>query len=253
MNQIFLKSMLVAFSSLVASILLAIVVVPALGGTIDGNAWLMLTICPMAIAWPASALAFWQGEKLKGAHRDLARAHAQLAAAHRRLEEKASRDNMTGMLNRESFFAALDGSRRKTDRGALLIIDADHFKKINDNFGHLTGDTALLEIAAAIARAIRVGDILGRIGGEEFGAFLVGANDQEAIRVAERIRREVELIRFQPMDGKVVPLTVSIGGTPCARDANVSDLMRAADKRLYEAKSQGRNLAIFDEGISAAA
>jgi diguanylate cyclase (GGDEF)-like protein len=157
------------------------------------------------------------------------------------------------MLNRESFFAALDGSRRKTDRGALLIIDADHFKKINDNFGHLTGDTALLEIAAAIARAIRVGDILGRIGGEEFGAFLVGANDQEAIRVAERIRREVELIRFQPMDGKVVPLTVSIGGTPCARDANVSDLMRAADKRLYEAKSQGRNLAIFDEGISAAA
>jgi diguanylate cyclase (GGDEF)-like protein len=253
MNQIFLKSMLVAFSSLVASILLAIVVVPALGGTIDGNAWLMLTICPMAISWPASALAFWQGEKLKGAHRDLARAHAQLAAAHRRLEEKASRDNMTGMLNRESFFAALDGSRRKTDRGALLIIDADHFKKINDNFGHLTGDTALLEIAAAIARAIRVGDILGRVGGEEFGAFLVGANDQEAIRVAERIRREVELIRFQPMDGKVVPLTVSIGGTPCARDANVSDLMRAADKRLYEAKSQGRNLAIFDEGISAAA
>ena len=100
---------------------------------------------------------------------------------------------MTGMLNRESFFAALEGSRRKSDRGALLIIDADHFKKINDNFGHLTGDAALLEIAAAISRAIRVGDILGRIGGEEFGAFLVGASDKEAIRVAERIRREVEL------------------------------------------------------------
>jgi diguanylate cyclase (GGDEF)-like protein len=253
MNRIFLKSTAVAFSSLFASLVLANTLVPALGGVVDGNAWLMLTICPLAIAWPASAFTFWQSEKLKGAHRDLARAHAQLAAAHRRLEEKASRDNMTGMLNRESFFAALDGSRRKTDRGALLIIDADHFKKINDNFGHLTGDTALLEIAAAIARAIRVGDILGRIGGEEFGAFLVGANDQEAIRVAERIRHEVEQIRFHPMDEKVVPLTVSIGGTPCARDANVSDLMRAADKRLYEAKSQGRNLAIFDEGISAAA
>ena len=130
-------------------------VVPALGGSVDGNAWLMLTICPLTIAWPASAFTFWQSERLKNAHRDLARAHAQLAAAHRRLEEKASRDNMTGMLNRESFFAALDGSRRKTDRGALLIIDADHFKKINDNFGHLTGDTALLEIAAAISRAIR--------------------------------------------------------------------------------------------------
>ena len=253
MNRIFLKSTLVAFSSLLASILLAIIVVPALGGAVDGNAWVMLTICPLAIAWPASAYTFWQGETLKKAHRELARAHAQLAAAHRRLEEKASRDNMTGMLNRESFFAALDRSRRKADRGALLIIDADHFKKINDNFGHLTGDAALLEIAAAIARAIRVGDILGRIGGEEFGAFLVGASDKEAMRVAERIRREVELIRFRPADERVVPLTVSIGGTPCGFDANVSDLMRAADKRLYEAKSRGRNLAIFDDGISAAA
>ena len=253
MNRIFLKSTLVAFSSLLASILLAIIVVPALGGAVDGNAWVMLTICPLAIAWPASAYTFWQGETLKKAHRELARAHAQLAAAHRRLEEKASRDNMTGMLNRESFFAALDRSRRKADRGALLIIDADHFKKINDNFGHLTGDAALLEIASAITRAIRVGDILGRIGGEEFGAFLAGASDKEAMRVAERIRREVELIRFRPADERVVPLTVSIGGTPCGFDANVSDLMRAADKRLYEAKSRGRNLAIFDDGISAAA
>jgi diguanylate cyclase (GGDEF)-like protein len=253
MNRIFLKSTLVAFSSLLASILLAVTVVPALGGTVDGNAWVMLTICPLAIAWPASAYTFWQGETLKKAHRELARAHAQLAAAHRRLEEKASRDNMTGMLNRESFFAVLDRSRRKADRGALLIIDADHFKKINDNFGHLTGDAALLEIASAITRAIRVGDILGRIGGEEFGAFLAGASDKEAMRVAERIRREVELIRFRPADERVVPLTVSIGGTPCGFDANVSDLMRAADKRLYEAKSRGRNLAIFDDGISAAA
>ena len=197
--------------------MLAIIVVPALGGVVDGNAWLMLTICPLTIAWPASAYTFWQGERLKSAHRDLARAHAQLAAAHRRLEEKASRDNMTGMLNRESFFAALDGSRRKADRGALLIIDADHFKKINDNFGHLTGDAALLEIAAAISRGIRGGDILGRIGGEEFGAFLVGASDQEAKRVAERIRREVELIRFQPADERTVPLTVSISGTVRSR------------------------------------
>ena len=202
------------------------------------------------IAWPASALTFWQSDRLRSAHRDLARAHAELAAAHRRLEEKASRDEMTGMLNRESFFAALEGSRRRANRGALLIIDADHFKKINDSFGHLTGDTALLAIAAAISRAIRSGDILGRIGGEEFGAFLAGATDQEAKRVAERIRREVELIRFQPCDERVVPLTVSIGGTTCAPDATVSDLMRAADKRLYEAKNGGRNLAIFDGGRS---
>jgi len=238
--------MAVAFSSLAASVLLALIIVPAIGGSIDGNAWLMLTICPLAIAWPASAFTFWQGEKLKRAHGDLARAHAELADAHAKLEEKSRRDPMTGMLNRETFFAALDRSRRKTDRGALLIIDADHFKKINDSFGHLTGDKALLEIAAAISRAVRSGDILGRIGGEEFAAFLMGASDQEAIRVAERVRHEVELIRFQPMDERVVPLTVSIGGTICRSDANVSELMRAADKHLYEAKNRGRNLAIFD-------
>ena len=253
MNKIFLKSTAVAFSSLLASLLLAIIVVPALGGVVDGNAWLMLTICPLAIAWPASAFTFWQGEKLRGAHRELARAHAELAAAHRRLEEKASRDTMTGMLNRESFFAVLEGSRRRTDRGALLIIDADHFKKINDSYGHLTGDRALLDIASAISAGVRAGDVLGRIGGEEFGAFLVGASAEEAIRVAERIRRGVEAIRFQPVDEKLLPLSVSIGGTPCGRDANVSELMRAADKRLYEAKGRGRNRAIFDGGIPAAA
>lgn len=252
MNRIFLKSTVVAFSSLAASILLTLIIVPALGGVVDGNAWLMLTICPLAIAWPASAFTFWQSDKLKRTHLDLARAHAELAAAHAKLEEKSQRDPMTGMLNRETFFATLDRSRRKTDRGALLIIDADHFKNINDGFGHLTGDKALLEIAAAIARAVRSGDVLGRIGGEEFGAFLAGATDEEAARVAERIRHEVELIRFKPTGDSVVPLTVSIGGTICQSGANVSDLMRVADKRLYEAKNRGRNLAILDNFSTAA-
>lgn len=253
MNKIFLKSTAVAFSSLVASLVIALILVPALGGVVDGNAWLMLTICPLAIAWPASAYTFWQSEKLTNAHRDLAKAHAELAATHRRLEEKASRDPMTGMLNRENFFAALDGSRRKTDRGALLIIDADHFKKINDSYGHLTGDKALLEIASAISAAVRAGDVLGRIGGEEFAAFLVGANDEEAVMIAERIRTAVEKISFQPVEGIHLSLTVSIGGTSCTYDANVSELMRAADLCLYEAKDGGRNRAIFDDSIPAAA
>ncbi|PTE10365.1 GGDEF domain-containing protein [Mesorhizobium helmanticense] len=253
MSRIFLKSAAVAFASLAASLLLTLIVVPAMGFPINRTIWLTSTVCPLALAWVAGAYTFWQGERLKSAHRDLARAHAQLAAAHRRLSEKASRDDMTGMLNRESFFAALDGSRRKSDRGALLIIDADHFKKINDSFGHLTGDDALLLIAAAIERGVRSGDVLGRIGGEEFAVFLAGATDQEAKRVAERIRREVELIRFRPVDERVVPLTVSIGGTLCGEDAAVSELMRAADQCLYEAKHRGRNLTILDNDISEAA
>ncbi len=254
MNSILLlKSAAIAFASVAASLLLTMIIVPAMGFPMSRTIWLTSTTCPLALAWIASLYTFWQSEKLKSAHRDLARAHAQLAAAHRRLAEKASRDDMTGMLNRETFFAALDSSRRKSDRGALLIIDADHFKVVNDSYGHLTGDEALLLIASAIERGVRGGDVLGRIGGEEFGAFLKGATEQEAKRVAERIRREVELIRFRPVDERTIPLTVSIGGTVCGEDANVSELMRTADRRLYQAKHGGRNLAVLDTDITAAA
>jgi len=160
---------------------------------------------------------------------------------------------MTGMLNRESFFAAVDRTRGRDNRGALLIIDVDHFKKINDSYGHLSGDAALHAMAAAITGAVRDGDVLGRIGGEEFGAFLLGASDSDAAYVAERIRLAVELIRFRPVDERTVPLTVSIGGAVCTPDVTVSDLMRAADERLYEAKNRGRNLTVVEAGVSAAA
>lgn len=253
MKSVILRATIVAILAVIGSLLTVVTVVPMLGGVVDGNAWLMCIICPLVTAWPASFVMFRQGDRLKQAHRDLANAHAQLTAAHRCLEEKASHDQMTGMLNREAFFARLDGSRRKADRGALLIIDADHFKKINDSYGHLTGDKALLEIVGAISRGVRAGDVVGRIGGEEFGALLVGATKEEALVVAERVRREVEQISFSPQGEGTIPLTVSIGGTTCKADATVSELMRSADLRLYEAKRRGRNLAITDSGAVAAA
>lgn len=245
-STIFVKSAITAVTSMAASLLLVMIVVPMLGGSVDGNGLLMSIVCPLAIAWPASAYTFTQSARLQAAHRDLARAHAQLAAAHRRLADKARHDDLTGMLNRESFFAILEGSRRRSDRGALLIIDADHFKSINDTFGHVSGDEALLLIASAIKRSVRAVDVLGRVGGEEFCAFLAGAGESEARTIAERIRREVELIRFRPTDERTVALTVSIGGTLCEKDASISELMRSADRRLYEAKHGGRNMTILD-------
>lgn len=253
MGKILVKSTLITLVTVAASLFIAATVVPMLGGVVDGNAWLMCAVCPLATAWPASTYTLWQSDRLRKANAELAHAHAQLAAAHARLAEKASRDHMTGMLNRENFFAALDRSRRKTDRGVLLIIDADHFKKINDTFGHLAGDDALLDIAAAIGRAVRTSDIVGRIGGEEFGVLLVGASEADAEMISERVRREVEQLRFRPLKGNEVPLTVSIGGVRCLPDANVADLMRVADRRLYEAKNRGRNLVILDKGAAAAA
>lgn len=252
MASIIRKSALIALLSAVASVLIVVIAIPALGGEVGGTAIFLSIFCPIVIAGPASAYSAWQNQRLREVNAALSRAHAELAAAHASLSEKASRDDMTGMLNRESFFAALDDTRGDPRRGALLIIDADHFKKINDNYGHLVGDDALLKISAAIARAVRKSDVLGRIGGEEFGAFLGGASDIEAAIVAERIRREVELVRFRPKEDRVLPLTVSIGGTSCTPEATVSELMRAADKRLYEAKQSGRNLAIFEAEQQAA-
>jgi len=245
-RKILLRSTLVAAGSVVASLTIVITVVPLLGGVVDGNAWLMTVLCPILIAWPASAHTFWQRDQLKAANLELSRAHIRLAAAHAQLAEKASRDPMTGMLNRENFFAALDGSRRRSDRGALLIIDADHFKKINDTYGHQAGDEALQRIATAIAGSVRSNDIVGRIGGEEFAAILSGATLEEAALVAERIRSEVASLVFRPRDGRDVPLSVSIGGVRCTTEAGVAELMRTADRRLYEAKNAGRNRVVID-------
>lgn len=253
MRRIFLKSSLVAVGSIAASLLIVATVVPALGGVVDGNAWLMSILCPLLISWPASAFTFWQGDRLRRAHMALSAAHAELAEAHRQLSERARRDTMTGLLNRESFFAALEATRHSGDRGMLLLIDADHFKKINDGFGHLVGDEALLAIAAAVGRAVRRRDIVARIGGEEFAVFVTGATENEAAVVAERIRREVETIRFEANGTGRIPLTVSIGGAACAGEATVSDLMRAADKRLYAAKRAGRNRVSFEQDLPAAA
>jgi diguanylate cyclase (GGDEF)-like protein len=252
-RKIILKSSLAALGSTVASLSIVSLLGPAFGGVVEGNAWLMATICPMAISWPASAFTFWQSDRLRRAHEALAAAHAELTEAHRDLAERARRDPMTGLLNRESFFAALDGSRRKSDGGALLIIDADHFKKINDGFGHLVGDEALLAIAAAIGRGVRKRDLVARIGGEEFAAYLEGATIDEASIIAERVRREVETVIFEASGGSKVPLTVSIGGTLCTREAGLSDLLRAADHRLYAAKRAGRNRVIFEQGLLQAA
>jgi diguanylate cyclase (GGDEF)-like protein len=253
MQSIFIRSSLVAVGSVAASLAIVSLLVPALGGVVDGNAWLMSTLCPFVVSWPASALTFRQGDRLRRAHAELAAAHAELAEAHRSLSEKASRDHMTGLLNRESFFAALEGTQRKNDHGALLIIDADHFKKINDGFGHLVGDEALLAISAAIGRGVRSRDLVARIGGEEFAAFLEGASKVEAAHVAERVRREVEAVRFESPNGTHVALTVSIGGTLYSGGETLSELLRAADHRLYAAKRAGRNRVILDHGWSQAA
>lgn len=170
----------------------------------------------------------------------------ELAAANRRLGVVASTDSLTSCLNRGAFSSRVDerlseeGRHQRRIRGALLVIDADHFKQINDSYGHDTGDEALRVIAGAIRGQVRKGDLVGRLGGEEFGVFLPGATQENALGVAERIRRSISEIAFRP-GGRPHQLTVSVGGVSFEDQLGFVELFRIADRRLYQAKHSGRN------------
>jgi diguanylate cyclase (GGDEF)-like protein len=255
MNNLVLKALMIAVGSAGASLAIVLTVVPAIGGIVEGNALLMTLLCPLLLAGPASFHALRQKKRLtdalaelKAAHDGLADAHVELAEAYSRLSEKARHDDMTGLLNRETFFGTLKNTRRRTDTGTLLIIDADNFKYINDTHGHQQGDEALLLISNAIQNAVRDDDLVGRIGGEEFAAFLNGATAEEALVAAERIRLAVDALRFSPGEGKYLPLSVSIGAARLRPHASWSEMMREADRRLYEAKRRGRNRVVFEDG-----
>ena len=198
-----------------------------------------------------------ESHKREQIEKELHKANKQLRKANLRLELLAVTDQLTDLFNRRQFntIFARELKRAKRDKIplALIVMDIDHFKKINDGFGHLVGDEALLAITAAIGRGVRAGDTVARIGGEEFAALLGGASEAEALGVAERIRREVEAVRFAAPGDRTIPLTVSIGGTVCSSGATVSDLLREADRRLYDAKRTGRNRVIFDHPLPQAA
>lgn len=149
-------------------------------------------------------------------------------------------DPMTGVLNRNHL---LDQIRGRMGGGVLLMIDADHFKSINDRHGHAVGDEALILLAHTIARVAGPGAMVGRLGGEEFAVFLPGATldqgNSRAYDIAEAIRNLSPLL-----SGSIVPMTVSIGVALHGSRDILRDTLRAADQRLYAAKHAGRNQVI---------
>lgn len=164
----------------------------------------------------------------------------QLRLANEKLQVLASTDWLTTCLNRRAFTHLVTDRLGETGAGALLVIDADHFKVINDSHGHDRGDEALQLVADTIASNVREGDIVGRIGGEEFGVFLLDAGRETTRSVAERIRRAVAGASFAP-DGVAHPLSVSVGATYFDSGITFTELFRIADQLLYGAKQKGRN------------
>jgi two-component system cell cycle response regulator len=158
--------------------------------------------------------------------------------------EMALTDSLTGLYNQRYLRRHLSGLM-ESGQGrhlAVLMVDVDHFKSVNDRFGHASGDRALRLIADSLRINTRVFDSVARYGGEEFVVVMPGTNSDEAVAAGERLRSAVEAIRFSTLDNEPIPLTVSVG-VACTPSAKSSPelLLHAADAALYDAKRNGRN------------
>lgn len=170
---------------------------------------------------------------------------ARLRLAHGQLAQLANTDVLTGVSSRRAFLAGLEAelarARRHNESLSLLMLDIDHFKRVNDSHGHPIGDAVLKQFAATCAGMLRAHDLFGRLGGEEFAVALPHTDAEGARTVAEKIRSAVAHAPIATVAGDIA-ITVSIGVAQAdARKGDVDHLIAQADKALYEAKHGGRN------------
>jgi diguanylate cyclase (GGDEF)-like protein len=172
----------------------------------------------------------------------------ELIAAREQLREKAMHDPLTGLLTRGAFFEICDGEiARASRRGqslALMLADLDHFKAINDRYGHLAGDDVLRETAKRLRATFRRGDAVGRYGGEEFVALAVGCQLEDALGLAERFRESIGQAPVVTSAG-AIEITTSVGVAVIPGIDNSWTLLKAADEALYRAKAAGRNTVAY--------
>lgn len=165
------------------------------------------------------------------------------------LQVLASLDSLTGVFNRRAFRAAAQGFMGQPERsGHLLVLDLDHFKRINDRYGHAAGDEVLRGFSTVLGNTTRNSDLVGRTGGEEFCILLPSATEQEAMGVAERIRQQVADLESR-WNGALVKATVSIGVAPIQDTRDLDHATAEADRALYAAKRSGRNRVIHVRSV----
>ena len=192
------------------------------------------------LVWPACAIVAFSMYEFD-------RVFRRLFLAQRQLHEQAMRDPLTGLGNRRQFEeranAALSLARRRGRALAVLMIDIDRFKRVNDEHGHAAGDEVLRALGACLAGSLRGSDICARIGGEEFAAVLPDEDLEGGAATGERLRRLVEKLGIRPEAARErIAITVSVGAAAFPRDGDALEpLLRRADERMYRAKENGRN------------
>jgi len=185
-------------------------------------------------------------------HEEELRCRVKIGERIIRLESKiswlAATDPLTGVLNRRAFMERMEGemqrSKRNNEPFSVILVDIDHFKGINDTYGHLLGDAVLQKFAAHLSSLLRSYEVIGRYGGEEFVICLPGASEKQAIRVAERLRSSLVDLEFDvSVNQEAVPVTASFGvaGTAVITEGTGDMLLAKADQALYQAKREGRN------------
>ena len=180
---------------------------------------------------------------ISAANRALQGSKVLLEQQSEALEKLVNFDPLTGCLNRRALFDEASATfARHEAGGALLMLDIDHFKDVNDTHGHAVGDVALVHFSHLVREAMRADDRLARLGGEEFAALLPGASAAESREIAERIRSRVEATPLH-VDDAAVAMTVSVGLVPELERSplDLDEALRRADESLYAAKRNGRN------------
>lgn len=176
----------------------------------------------------------------------LERANTELQSKQRELERATRHDGLTGLFNRNTFVELtrreLDRAQRQGSPTTILLLDLDHFKHVNDTWGHPAGDAVLRHVAALATSAVRSTDLVGRLGGEEFIVLLPNTSLQAARNLAEKLRQRIQSSPV-PWEQLAIPITTSLGlaGTTAQEKRDFDSLYSDADKALYLAKQQGRN------------
>jgi diguanylate cyclase (GGDEF)-like protein len=198
--------------------------------------WLVLCV---VLTWFA-----FMGGYISKLRRNLAASNVRLETAFRTIQEMSVRDELTGTYNRRYLMQLLVQEKNRIDRGgrgmAVCILDLDHFKSINDSYGHLAGDAVLRVITAEAQAGLRTSDFFGRYGGEEFLMILTQTTLEGARVIADRFRRRMEALGFPEIDPQL-GITTSIGIAEYAGGEDVVQTLARADAALYRAKHLGRN------------